>query len=112
MIAGMAIPLLESYILGTIAILAGLSFALPNRMPIVIKISTGILFLILGCIYLWMTFVPMTEAQKMPIIRANIGAIAICILLSNVVSYIVDYFTKRATIKAGLPLRRGQHDSR
>ena len=107
----MTLPLLESYILGALACLAGLSFLLPNRMHPLIKAPIAILCTMLGALYLYMTFVPMAESEKAPIIRAILAAIVVCMLVSNIGAFIVERLRVKALKRTGIPIGRRKDDN-
>lgn len=103
--------LLNALFLGLLSILAGASFLLPNKMGTIYKAPIALLCIALGALYVYLAYVPMSESDKAPIIRAILAAIVLCILASNVGAYVVERLGRRAAKKAGLhPFGRRRDD--
>lgn len=105
--------IIHPLVLGFLAILAGCSFALPNRMGVIYKLPIAVLCISMGILYAYMSVIPMTEAEKIPLVRTLLVAMVTTILCSNVGSYAVEKLRIRAIKKAGLhPSGRRKTDLR
>lgn len=99
-------PLLNAFLLGSISILAGLSFFLPNRMGVIYKAPIAILCICLGALYIYISAFSPSETDKASMIRMLLASLVLCILVSNVGSFVVERLKFTAAKKAGLHRRR------
>lgn len=100
------LPLLETYFVGIILILAGLSFLIPNKMPPWSKYLLMFCFVTLGGFYIYISVALVSELLKVTSIRIILGFTGASIFIMNLAFSISSYYIRKANKLIGYERRR------
>ena len=99
------LPLLEAYLVGAIMVLAGLSFLIPNRMPVWSKHLLAFCFGALGTFYIWIAVGDISEVGKATYIRIILGFTGASIFIMNVAFAVSNHYRQKTNKLLGYQRR-------
>ena len=103
--------LIQPFTLGLFACMAGGSFLLPSKMPPLIRVTTGISYMLLGVLLLSTNLIEIGEIERKTLLNIILLAMALSALVANIGAFVVEKLRLRTAKKLDLNVGRRSDDA-